>query len=93
MTLSLEAQQEQDEQGQESSLGLQLRVPTAMAERQGQDCHHPGPHPALPDSGTEPGPISPGFIFSPAQTVHGSEGGRGWVGRGFLRKLLTGESS
>lgn len=55
-----------------------------MAKRQGQGCHHPRPYPELPDSGTEPGPISPGLILSPAQTAHGSEDGKGWVGGDFL---------
>jgi hypothetical protein len=34
----------------------------------------------------------PGLILSPAQTVHGSEDGRGQAGCGFLGKLLTGGS-
>lgn len=55
-----------------------------MAMRQGQGCHHPRPHPELPTVGQSQGPSHLGLILSPAQTVHGSEDGMGWVGGDFL---------
>lgn len=75
-----------------SSGGLQLRVPTAMAERQGQGCHHSVPHPGLPETGTELGPSHPGLILLPSQTVQGSADVNTQGELGFLGKLVTRES-
>ena len=78
--------------GPQSSRGLQLMVPTAMAERQDQGCHHTVPHPGLPETGTELGPSHPGLVLLPGQTAQGSEDVSAQGKLGFLGTLVSGES-
>lgn len=75
VTVSLETHPEKDKWGHKSSLGFRLRMPTAMAERWDQGCHHPVPHPTHPDSGREPGFTS--LILSPVQGMAQKMGGVG----------------